>query len=80
MEFDGQRYDIRAQGHTIGGYSAHADQKGLVSFVTRMTHWPSEVRIVHGELGAKRTLAHYFQGQYDKRDKPLRIVLGGIDE
>lgn len=38
VEFDGQCYDIRAQVHTIGGYSAHADQKGLVGFVTRMTH------------------------------------------
>ncbi|WP_394233780.1 MBL fold metallo-hydrolase RNA specificity domain-containing protein [Pseudomonas anguilliseptica] len=33
VEFDGQRYDIRAQVHNIGGYSVHADQKGLVSFV-----------------------------------------------
>lgn len=33
--FDGQGYDIRVQVHTLGGYSAHADQKGLVSFVTR---------------------------------------------
>nr|WP_192982331.1 MBL fold metallo-hydrolase RNA specificity domain-containing protein [Pseudomonas sp. EggHat1] len=54
LEFDGQRYDIRAQVHTIGGYSARADQKGLVSFVTRMMHWPSELRVVHGELDAKQ--------------------------
>jgi metallo-beta-lactamase family protein len=33
--FDGQRYPIRARIHTIGGYSAHADQQNLVNFVRR---------------------------------------------
>ena len=27
VELDGERYDIRARIHTLGGYSAHADQK-----------------------------------------------------
>lgn len=75
VEFDGQRYDIRAQVHTIGGYSAHADQKGLVSFVTRMTHWPSEIRIVHGELEAKQQFAMILQQRYDATDKTLKIVI-----
>ncbi|WP_394352176.1 MBL fold metallo-hydrolase RNA specificity domain-containing protein [Metapseudomonas otitidis] len=30
-EFDVQRYDIRAQLHTIDSYSAHADRSGVVS-------------------------------------------------
>lgn len=38
MEFDVQRYDIRAQLHTIDNYSAHADRSGVVSFVTRRAH------------------------------------------
>ena len=75
VEFDGQRYDIRAQVHTIGGYSAHADQKGLVSFVTRMMHWPSEVRIVHGELEAKQQFATILQQRYDVTDRTLKIVV-----
>lgn len=75
VEFDGQRYDIRAQVHTIGGYSAHADQKGLVSFVTRMTQWPSEVRVVHGELEAKQQLATVLQQRYAATDKTLKIVI-----
>jgi metallo-beta-lactamase family protein len=28
-EVDGRRFDIRAQVHTIGGYSGHANQKDL---------------------------------------------------
>ncbi len=75
VEFDGQRYDIRAQVHTIGGYSAHADQKGLVSFVTRMTHWPSEVRIVHGESGAKQQFSTVLQQRYDATDRALKVVI-----
>jgi metallo-beta-lactamase family protein len=57
VEFDGQRYDIRAQVHSMGGYSAHADQAGLLSFIKGMRRLPQEVRIVHGEPEAKRELA-----------------------
>jgi len=31
-----QKYPINAQFHSISGYSAHADQKNLMDFVTRM--------------------------------------------
>lgn len=75
VEFDGQRYDIRAQVHTIGGYSAHADQKGLVSFVTRMTHWPSEVRIVHGEPEAKAQLVECLRKCYQVQGQFVRTVV-----
>ncbi|MBF8161394.1 MBL fold metallo-hydrolase [Pseudomonas mendocina] len=75
VEFDGQRYDIRAQVHTIGGYSAHADQKGLVSFVTRMRHWPSEVRIVHGDFEAKAKLSEALRECYRVTRRLLRIVI-----
>lgn len=54
---DGERYDIRAQIHSIGGYSAHADQRGLIEFVTNIPTAPAEVRLVHGDEGAKEVLA-----------------------
>ncbi len=53
---DGERYTIRAGVETIGGYSAHADQRGLVDFVRGMTQKPCDIRLVHGEEGAKRAL------------------------
>lgn len=65
IDFDHERYKIGAKINTIGGYSAHADQKGLLGFFTRMRHWQSQVRIVHGEPKAKREL--------DKRIKVLYI-------
>lgn len=60
VEFDGQRYDIRARVHQVGGYSAHAGQSDLVRFVTGIEPAPSEIRIVHGDAGAKESLKSQF--------------------
>jgi metallo-beta-lactamase family protein len=57
VDLDGQRFDIRARVTSIGGYSAHADQKGLVEFVTGMREWPRDIRVVHGDKKAKDALA-----------------------
>ena len=56
VDIDGKRLNINAQVFTISGYSAHADQKDLVNFVKRMRHWPSQIRIVHGDEPAKFAL------------------------
>ncbi len=53
---DGERIDIQAGVHTLTGYSAHADQKDLVNFVKRMRHRPREIRLVHGDTGARQAL------------------------
>jgi metallo-beta-lactamase family protein len=57
VELDGQRITIRAGVHTLGGYSAHADQRDLLHFVGRMRHAPGQIRIVHGDEPAKQRLA-----------------------
>ncbi|MBO6848890.1 MAG: MBL fold metallo-hydrolase [Marinobacter sp.] len=62
VELDGERYDIRAQVHQVGGYSAHAGQGDLLRFVGGIADSPSEIRIVHGDTGAKRALKNRFQG------------------
>ena len=56
LDLDGEPYEIKAKVTTLGGYSAHADQAGLVEFVASMQAWPGEVRLVHGERGAKQAL------------------------
>lgn len=61
VELDGERYDIRARVHQVGGYSAHAGQGDLVRFVSGIEPPPSEVRIVHGDAGAKELLKRQFQ-------------------
>jgi metallo-beta-lactamase family protein len=57
VELDGERCDIRARIHTISGYSAHADQQGLIDFVRNMTDRPGRVRLIHGDPEASEILA-----------------------
>jgi metallo-beta-lactamase family protein len=64
VELDGERYAIRAGIHTLGGYSAHADQKDLINFIGRMRVKPREVILVHGEAGAKDSLRRELQGRF----------------
>lgn len=56
VELDGRRYEIRARIHTLGGYSAHADQQDLVDFIGAMRPPPREVILVHGERRTKAAL------------------------
>lgn len=56
VHIEGLRHDVRARVHQLTGYSAHADQQGLVDWVKSMGDMPGEIRLVHGEEGAKRAL------------------------
>ncbi len=58
---DGKRIDINAKANTIVGYSAHADQNGLINFVKRMRHKPKHILLVHGDEQAKSALAKKYQ-------------------
>ena len=75
VELDGERYDIRAGVHTLGGYSAHADQAGLLGFITGMRHWPQEVRLVHGDDEAKATLRRLLEEQAKKAGKTIAVLV-----
>ncbi|TCD21579.1 MBL fold metallo-hydrolase [Pseudomonas sp. IC_126] len=74
VDLDGERIDIRAGITSIGGYSAHADQKGLVEFVTGMQQWPTEVRVVHGEERAKKALTDILEARYAESEKKLDLI------
>ncbi len=74
VEIDGQRYAIRTQVHTIGGYSAHADQKGLLNFVTRIRQWPSLVRIVRGGPAEKAALACQIRACYERAELYVEVT------
>ena len=56
---------MRAGIASIGGYSAHADQKGLIEFVIGTQEWPAEIRVVHSEQKAKHALMKILQQHYD---------------
>lgn len=53
---NGSSIPIRARVHRMTGYSAHADQKGLLEWVEAMPERPKEIRLVHGEPDAMRSL------------------------
>ncbi|WP_312678768.1 MBL fold metallo-hydrolase [Stutzerimonas nitrititolerans] len=74
VNLDGERIDIRAGISSIGGYSAHADQNGLVDFVTGMQQWPTEIRVVHGEQQAKQALAAQLRKQYGRSNRVLDMI------
>lgn len=63
VRLDGKRFEIHAQTHTISGYSAHGDQADLIRFVEGFEERPKQIRLVHGEYQAKKTLA----GELTKR-------------
>ncbi len=75
VDIDGERIDINAGIASIGGYSAHADQQGLVKFVTGMRGWPTQIKVVHGEKGAKRALATALVERY--QNMPVDISTPG---
>lgn len=80
VEVDGERIDIRAGITSIGGYSAHADQKGLVEFVTGMQQWPTEIRMVHGEQKAKQVLGAKLHASYRRQSRQdVQITTGSKD-
>lgn len=75
VELDGLWFDIHAEIATATGYSAHADQQGLVDFVTGMGEWPTEVRLVHGETQAKKALGKLLKERYWLKQRKLNLVI-----
>lgn len=73
VDLEGERIAIRAGIETLGGYSAHADRRGLLGFATRMRHWPREIRLVHGEAQARQHLAEALRARYAARGMPLVV-------
>ncbi|MFZ0614640.1 MAG: MBL fold metallo-hydrolase RNA specificity domain-containing protein, partial [Desulfobacterales bacterium] len=54
---EGKERRIKAGVHTLSGYSAHADQKGLLDWVERMPEKPAKIKLIHGEPKAQKVLA-----------------------
>jgi metallo-beta-lactamase family protein len=57
VRIDGEKVLIRAGIHVLTGYSAHADQRGLIEWVASMGQKPGEIKLVHGEPAAQQALA-----------------------
>ena len=79
VDLDGERMNIKAGISSIGGYSSHADQSGLVRFVTGMRRMPSQIRIVHGDQAAKQSLAETLGEAYGRYKQQAEIVVPDAD-
>lgn len=60
----GQIVPVRADVHTIGGLSAHADQQALLDWVGHFSRAPGQVRVVHGEPEAAQALRDAIEQRY----------------
>jgi len=56
VKLDGERFDIEAKVYQLTGYSAHADQRGLIEWVASMPERPGRIKLVHGEADAQEAL------------------------
>ncbi len=63
VELDGMMYAIHAQVIQLSGYSAHADQQDLLSFVAGLRKAPEQIRLVHGDTEAKFELKRKLQAK-----------------
>ena len=79
VELDGENCSIRAGITTLGGYSAHADQSGLLSFVSGMLSWPKQIHLVHGEISAKQALARELSKLYATQNLPVDVLIPTSD-
>jgi len=63
VRIHGRDYRVNAQRHTVGGLSAHADQRGLMEWYGQFEGHPA-LALVHGEDKAREALA----GEIGERD------------
>ncbi|MEW6428215.1 MAG: MBL fold metallo-hydrolase [Thermodesulfobacteriota bacterium] len=63
VTIDGRNVPVRAAVQVLSGYSAHADQQGLLDWVAAMPERPGGIKLVHGEEEARRVLGEKFRAQ-----------------
>ena len=69
IRIHGRDYRVNASMHTVGGLSAHADQRGLLDWFGHFEPKP-QLALVHGEDKAREALA----GEIGERDG-IEVVL-----
>ncbi|AHD13422.1 beta-lactamase [Pseudomonas sp. FGI182] len=73
IDLDGGMYEIRAKVVTLGGYSGHADQVGLVRFAQGCN--ARRVVLVHGERGAKQALARVLRETFAQEGNKVVVTI-----
>lgn len=60
----GEEIGVRAKIHSIGGFSAHADQAGLIDWLKGFAQLPRGIFITHGENSAQKEMAALIRQQF----------------
>lgn len=73
VSIHGERVIVRAQVHTLGGFSAHAGQKDLLNWLSVVE--PSKPRVIfaHGEDKPRNALAHQVAHRFRLRTTMPRM-------
>ena len=60
----GERVPVRASVHTMGGFSAHADQRGLLDWFGEVAPSKPRAIITHGEDRGRAVLSELIHSQH----------------
>lgn len=77
VRLHGEFVPVRAQIHTIGGFSAHADHDDLLRWVA--AGQPERVFLVHGELATSQALARELNTRGIRAEVPLLHQNAALD-
>ncbi|MEW6662461.1 MAG: MBL fold metallo-hydrolase RNA specificity domain-containing protein [Bacillota bacterium] len=90
VRIHGEEVKVKAQIHSLEGFSAHADQQDLVRWIDSFPRKPSRVFLVHGEEEALDTLSNIVQNRFGisveipalnsayELDEETRLVASGV--
>jgi metallo-beta-lactamase family protein len=78
VNIHGEKIAVRAQMHTLNGFSAHAGQTDLLTWVSVIAPSKPRVIVTHGEDGPRRELAKQIQQRHGL--KPVLPLLGDVIE
>jgi metallo-beta-lactamase family protein len=74
----GEEIPVRASIHTMGGFSAHADQNGLLDWFSTLAPSRPRTIITHGEDRARKAFSDLIESRFGiKTERP---VLGDVIE
>ena len=64
MSIHGEKVAVKAQIHTLGGFSAHAGQSDLLHWFSAIAGCRPKVILTHGEDGPREELAKKIKQQF----------------
>lgn len=75
LDLDGQMYEVRAKVLTVGGFSGHADQAGLVAFASQGNETFRRVVLVHGDEDAKVALSKAIEAAFRDQGRVVTVTV-----